>query len=382
MLLSNVHIVGVKALQHILVEAGKIRSVAEDAPNPGSVKIEFENALAFPGLINSHDHLDFNLFPQLGNGMYDNYMEWGKDIHANNKDEIDAVLKIPQALRVQWGIYKNLLNGVTTVVNHGERLELDNELITVLQNNHSLHSVGFEKNWKRKLNNPFKKNIPFVIHMGEGKDAATGDEIDELIKWNLFKKPLIAVHGVAMSAAQAAGFKALVWCPASNYFLLDKTANVEKLKMNTSIIFGTDSTLTAGWNIWEHIRLARKQNGLTDEELFNALTKTAAAVWGLDDAGSISTGQHADMVIAKVNDPSLDSFYAVNPADILLVMHKGNMSLFDESIKDQVINGGAVINNFDKIVIGRATKYIRGDISGLIEKIKTHYPGAMFPVSA
>jgi cytosine/adenosine deaminase-related metal-dependent hydrolase len=118
MLLSNVHIVGIKGLQHILVEGGKIKSVDNNS-NTHQVKIDFGNALAFPGLINSHDHLDFNLFPQLGNDIYDNYLQWGKDINTNNKDKIDAVLKVPQALRVQWGIYKNLLNGVTTVVNHG-----------------------------------------------------------------------------------------------------------------------------------------------------------------------------------------------------------------------------------------------------------------------
>jgi hypothetical protein len=259
-------------------------------------------------------------------------------------------------------------------------LEIESDVVTVLQNSHSLHSAGFEKNWKRKLNNPFKKNLPFVIHTGEGNDAAAGIEIDELIKWNFFKNPVVAVHGVAMNALQAKHFKALVWCPASNYFLLDRTADVAKLKENTSIIFGTDSTLTAGWNTWEHIRLARKQMGLTDEELFNALTKTAASIWGLDDVGNIRAGQNADIVIAKANDTSWDSFYAINPVDILLVMHKGRIGLFDESIKDQLIDTGEAIDSFNKIIIGPAIKYIRGDVNSLVEKIKTYYPGAEFPI--
>ena len=29
--------------------------------------IDFDEAIAFPGLINSHDHLEFNLFSKLGN---------------------------------------------------------------------------------------------------------------------------------------------------------------------------------------------------------------------------------------------------------------------------------------------------------------------------
>lgn len=381
MLLSNVHIVGMKGPQDIQVENGKISSVAVNETGAGEQKIKFDNALAFPGLINSHDHLDFNLFPQTGNRIYDNYTEWGNDIHKNNKSEIDAVLNIPQQLRTQWGIYKNLLNGITTVVNHGEKIAVNDELITVLQDNHSLHSVGFEKNWKWKLNNPFKNKQAFVIHTGEGKDDTAAKEIDELIKWNFFKKQMIGVHAVAMDQKQAAAFKALVWCPASNFFLLDKTAAVGELKKATNIVFGTDSTLTAGWNIWDHLRLARKQNSLSDEELFDAVTKTAAEAWQLDETGSIAEDKIADIVIAKANDASMDTFYALNPDDILLVLHKGNIRLFDGSIKDQVIHAGAEIKNFDKIVIGTSTKYIEGNVGGLIERIKEYYPKAQFPVS-
>src|SRR4029077_2453530 len=142
--------------------------------------------------------------------------------HEKNKDIINEVLKVPEELRVQWGIYKNLLNGVTTVVNHGIKLKIQNDLITVLQFN-SLHSPQFEKNWKWKLNDPFRKS-PIVMHIGEGTDANAEKEIQEVIHWNIFKKKIVAVHGVAMKEKQASNFHGLVWCPASNYFLLDKTA--------------------------------------------------------------------------------------------------------------------------------------------------------------
>ena len=105
----------------------------------------FKQAVAFPGLINSHDHLDFNLFPQLGNRIYNNYREWGRDIHNANKAEISGVLRIPAPLRTQWGIYKNLLNGITTVVNHGKPLAIRDPLITVYQRSRSLHSPAFER---------------------------------------------------------------------------------------------------------------------------------------------------------------------------------------------------------------------------------------------
>ena len=192
MILRNVHIVGDDAVKNIVIENELIRAISD---NESSLKnsrnqltIEFENAIAFPGLINSHDHLDFNLFPQIGNGIYNNYAEWGKDIHEKNKEEIKAILQVPQQLRIQWGIYKNLLNGITTVVNHGEKLHVKNDIISIFQNCYSLHSAQFEKNWKYLLNKPFMKGIPFVIHVGEGTDGISRNEIDEIIKWNLFKR--------------------------------------------------------------------------------------------------------------------------------------------------------------------------------------------------
>ena len=33
---------------------------------PGEEGLDMEGALAFPGLVNSHDHLEFNSFPTLG----------------------------------------------------------------------------------------------------------------------------------------------------------------------------------------------------------------------------------------------------------------------------------------------------------------------------
>ena len=197
-MLCNVNIVGHKKPEDIELENGIIKAISSNNKSSGTSHdktIYFKDAIAFPGLINSHDHLDFNLFPQTGNGIYKNYTEWGRDIHSRNKEIINSVLKVPQHARTQSGIYKNLLNGFTTVVNHGEKLTIENCPINVIQNNHCLHSIRFEKNWRIKLNNIFSKHRPFVIHVGEGTDRAAHKEIDELIKWNLFKRKLIGVHG-------------------------------------------------------------------------------------------------------------------------------------------------------------------------------------------
>jgi cytosine/adenosine deaminase-related metal-dependent hydrolase len=384
MWLNNVNIIGSEGLQNIQIADGKIKCVTAEknsAVNYEEIKIEFQNAIAFPGLINSHDHLDFNLFPQIGNRIYNNYSEWGKDIHRQNKETIKAVLKIPQHLRIQWGLYKNLLNGITTVVNHGEKLKIGDSFINVLQDNHSLHSIQFEKNWKRKLNTPFAKKQPYVIHVGEGTDQSSYEEINQLIKMNFFNKCLFTIHGVAMNDEQAENFEALIWCPSSNYFLLNKTADIEKLKTKTSVLFGTDSTLTADWNLWNHLRLARETKMMNDTELFETLTKNPAEKWRQKNIGSILRNNNADVVIAKnfVNK-GFDAFYSINPENILLVLHKGEIRIFDKEIKDQLLANQFPISQFSKIIVNGKCKYVYGNLSGLIRKVKDYYPEVNFPV--
>ncbi|HTK20854.1 MAG TPA: amidohydrolase family protein [Mucilaginibacter sp.] len=374
MILSNVRMALTGQTVSIRINDGKIAQVL-----PGNfydqtdeLNLSFDNAIIFPGLINSHDHLDFNLFPPLAGRTFKNYTEWGVHIHLKYKDIIDSVLKVPEKLRIQWGIYKNVLCGVTTVVNHGKKLNVGNELITIFQDCQSIHSVHFEKRWRFALNNPLKKNLPAVIHCGEGIDDLASNEIDRLIQSNLLKRSIVAIHGVAMNEEQAKQFKAVVWCPESNYFLLDKTALVDHLKKHTSILFGTDSTLTGDWNIWNHIRKAKQADMLSGQELFDSLTINPAKTWGLN-SGVIAEGIDAELVISKA-----DSFFATDPQNILLVMHKGQISLFDEVLLSQLktIN----INEYSRISIGGNNKYVKGNLPELILKVKQFYPDASFPL--
>src|SRR5258706_11703399 len=128
--LHNIHTIQ-EGIKNVTVKDGRVINIfspGKDHENNNGAHLYFNDALIFPGLINSHDHLDFNLFPKLGNRIYKNYVEWGNDIHQQNKETIDAVLKIPKKLRAQWGIYKNLLNGITAVFNHGKKLQIENSL--------------------------------------------------------------------------------------------------------------------------------------------------------------------------------------------------------------------------------------------------------------
>jgi cytosine/adenosine deaminase-related metal-dependent hydrolase len=381
MILNNIRIALTGEQINIRIKDGKIVQILPGHFHDKTEQFDlnFDGAIIFPGLINSHDHLDFNLFPALGSNTYKNYTEWGGYIHKNYKDKINSVLKVPEVLREQWGIYKNLLCGVTTVINHGKKIKTKTNLLSVYEDCQCIHSVQFEKKWRFALNNPFKKNLPVVIHSGEGTDQSSVKEIDQLTRWNLQKRSLIAVHGVAMTENQVNAFKALIWCPESNYFLLGKTAAVNRLKKHIPILFGTDSTLTGSWNIWEHIRRARKTKFMADKELYDTLTINAANTWKLN-SGEIAKGKDADLVITKTKHElsNTDAFFAVNPQNILMVIHKGSISLFDEELYTQLkaIN----LDDYSKVYIDGTCKFVKGNLPQLIKKIEQYYPEVNFPV--
>jgi len=361
MLLTNLEVLEAGGKHWIGVENGKLRASSiwsGDKPYNKKDKIEFENVIAFPGLINSHDHLEFSLFPMLGNKKYKDYIEWGEDIHISNKDEIERIKNIPLDKRIEHGIHKNILNGVTTVVNHGSCPLRKKYLIDVFNDYNYLHSVRLEKNWKAKLLlTPNSK--PFVIHIGEGTNDESYSEINELIRWNVFHRKIIGVHAIMMDEKQAEHVKAVVWCPSSNNFLYGKTSSVDKLKSKTTVLFGTDSSVSAEWNMWEHLRLARSTNMLSDDELFNSLTSSAAKIWNLNRQGSIVKDFDADIVIAeKKSDDFFNSFFSVDPKDILMVLKKGEIILFDERLRSQIENK-IDLSNYSKIERDKVIKFLK-----------------------
>ncbi|HEY2349060.1 MAG TPA: amidohydrolase family protein [Puia sp.] len=383
MLLNHLSIINSDQPVNIAIYGEKMMAIGPGHVNNSSdpLQLRFTNAIAIPGLINSHDHLDFNCFSVLGNRKYDHYTDWGKHIHESHKENIRAVLRIPKKLRAAWGMYKNLLAGVTTVVNHGSRLEIENPLIDIYQESQNLHSVAFEKNWKWKLNNPVHLRRDFVIHTGEGTDKRSADEIDLLLKFNLLRRTLIGIHGVSMKPEQAKRFKAMIWCPESNRILLDQNARIHELKNSTTVVFGTDSTLTGGWNIWKHLRLARTLHQVTDEELLDMITSAPARLWNLNK-GKLEPKKDADIVVLKMKNKyaGASELFNANPEDILLIIHKGQIRLFDKSLLPQLRLLPMNLFRYNQINFKENTKFVEGDLPGLIGEIKKYNPNIHFPV--
>jgi cytosine/adenosine deaminase-related metal-dependent hydrolase len=238
-----------------------------------------------------------------------------------------------------------------------------------------------QRRWKFTLNNPFNFKWPYVFHIGEGIDRWSSNDVDTLLRWNILRKRLIGVHGVAMDVEQAKRFEALIWCPASNYFMFQKTAPVKELKHHTTLLFGTDSTLTANWSIWSHLREALDSGMVNHSELIKMLGSNAARVWGLDNYG-MKEGNGGDVVVAKKKSGDQErAFFEIGAEDILLVFCKGELKLVDESLLPQFKSQVLALEEFSRIQLQQTTKYVYGNLPALADEIKAHCPTVSFPFS-
>ena len=105
------------------IQDGRIVCIRRDTArlslNPSRrMDMDLTGYLIMPGLVNAHDHLQFALYPRLGDGPYSNYIEWGEDIHAVHSVTIAKHKSVPRDVRLWWGGIRNLLCGVTTVCHH------------------------------------------------------------------------------------------------------------------------------------------------------------------------------------------------------------------------------------------------------------------------
>lgn len=299
--------------------------------------LQFSNHYVYPGLINAHDHLEMNLYPRLGNPPYQNYLQWGSDIYKPKESPVKEIEKVDLKDRLMWGGLKNLISGVTTVVHHNpwnRFLGSSDFPVRVLKKYVWAHSLGFGKNISKSF--PKDSTTPFVIHAAEGIDEAAHTEIDSLKALGLLKKNTVLIHAVGATEKNIKLLhetqSSVVWCPASNYFLFNKTAPIKALKSAVKTALGSDSTLTGSLTLLDEIHFAA-QTGLADsDEIYNQVTANPATIFNLSQP-NISVNKAADLFVTPiVNEDYVQNLIYTQPSCIELVVVKGEVRLSNEAV--------------------------------------------------
>ncbi len=309
------------------VRSGKIAAMGPAVrPQPGKPRLDLRGSIVLPGLINAHDHLEFNLFPRLGRGHYPNAGAWARDIYRPGEAPVRENLRVPLAARLGWGGIKNLLSGVTTVCHHNPyhpRIFSRGFTVRVPRRIGWAHSLEFSDDIPERFRDT-PAAWPFVVHLGEAVDRDGRREILRLAALGALDHRTVLVHAVALGRRGLRLVRdmgaALVWCPSSNCFILGRTLDRTVLECGIPVALGTDSALSGRGDLLEELRFARKVAKVPASRLYEMVTREAARIMRLTEGeGTLSQGGCADLLVVRDSGRT--------PAATLMRLRAGEMEL-------------------------------------------------------
>jgi cytosine/adenosine deaminase-related metal-dependent hydrolase/ubiquinone/menaquinone biosynthesis C-methylase UbiE len=347
--------------------------------------VDLSGYLVLPGLTNSHDHLEFGLFPNLGRGPYRSFEQWAQDIHKTENEVIDRQRGIPKDVRLWWGAIRNLLCGVTTVCHHNPTWpELRDEYfpVRVVTEFGWAHSLPLEPQLSAKFA-ATPKGQPFVLHLAEGCDRKKANEIFELDRMHALDDRTVLVHGLSMNAAGISLLNhrgaALVWCPTSNHFLFGRTHTWHSLSRANKVVLGSDSPLTSAGDLLDEIRCVHSETSVSAEELFRMVVTRPPSVFRFTDGrGAIRPGAAADLIAVRDSGKSpAETLVTMSSDDVELVVIGGRVQLASEAILKRL--PGNLSSSLCPLEVDGEIRYLRAPLGGLCG-IASHTLGCTIPL--
>ncbi|MFC1504411.1 amidohydrolase family protein [Spirochaetota bacterium] len=354
--------------------------------NKNDISVSLAGKFVYPGLINSHDHMLGTYLPRVGHGPYLNWKPWDEDL--KNSDLYKERGKLANDDIYLLSVYRQILSGVTTVSDHIPHFInesfIDRSPVRIIRDYALAHECSsYDLNWgdglEKEIAKAKKKDIPFITHIEEGYDKEALEGITFLNKKKGLFKNSVLIHCISCSkddikliAQKKANF---VWCPSSNMFMFNDTADVRNfIKEGVNVTLGTDSPMSGSLNMLEELKIAKKtykkfyKKEINSKVLFSMVTQNAAKAFKLDEQlGSIENGKYADMMVTKKRSKdAYENLTKIEIKDIELVMRDGIPLYGTADFKDFFEKSKVA---YQQMTLNGEDRYMVGDVRGLKKRI-------------
>jgi cytosine/adenosine deaminase-related metal-dependent hydrolase len=349
------------------------------SPGAATAPLVDTHGLIFPGLIDTHNHILFDVFDETDWAplqSYGNHNQWTNEARYGAMVDAKQYLNGEGSSPVDYGCeldkygeLKGLVAGTTSIVgaaNPANRACYRSVARTIDQ---TPNGLGTDKIQVATLfpstaaadgvcaNFGSAKTDAYVIHVAEGIDQTARNEFATLgtvttTDGCLYAAKTAIVHGAALLDPQlttmAQDGMSLVWSPRSNVFLygggtdLTATANIPlALSKGINVALAPDWSIGGSQNLLDELRFADHVDNtvwgdqITPQMLVQMVTTHAARALGLDAVlGSLDVGKKADvMVIGGDGCGPYDALLAATPAEVRLVLVGGVALYGDAALK-------------------------------------------------
>ncbi len=381
---------------HGVVPGGTVTLVGErieavgGAPAAGDRVVDLGGGVLLPGLINGHDHLAVTWRPRIGSGPYRNGYLYAEEAMASWTQR----RRLTVADLTWLGIYRNLLSGVTVVLDHGPRQtngfydQFPLHCVTDFGRSFGLLAEGrwgakhSALRWGEGIREELAAHPdrPFVIHAAHGVDHVAAREIAALDDLGALTPTTILAECVGCSdddlrlIAQRGCHVA--WLPASNRFVYGRVADVARmLELGINVCLAPGSSLPGGLNMLCELRTARDLllDHYTAPEVSQLLlemvtTRPAKALMLEADLGSIEPGKYADILALRPElGGGLDALLAADCEHVALLLRAGRPLYGDEAHRDLF---EAADEPFSRVDVRGVPKLVAGDPAALMQRVR------------
>ena len=345
----------------------------------------------YPGLINTHDHLQGNYRPPVGpkpGVFYLTWLPWDKDLKASDTYTERSRLDREDLYRLSG--YKCLFSGVTTVNDHfpqkfNAKILPTLPIRAILDYGLAHESSSYDLKWgdgvEEEHARAVKNKWPFITHLSEGFDEEAMNGVHNLEKLKVLDNHCLFIHCIGFSDEDiqkvAKAGASVSWCGFSNKFMFNVTCKIRKMiKAGVNVTIGTDSSASGSANLLEEMRfdraLYRKMYGedLKAETIFRMVTVNAArAFWMQDRIGTLEEGKLADLLVIKARqeDP-YENLLGAAMEDIELLTLEGK-PLYGE-LRFMDLFGGKLPAGYTQITVGGRAMFVIGDPAGFYSMVR------------